>query len=72
MRPETDVTMMPGQNDELGDICRGMVEQMLRDGHIKDAQTIVKHAYKQRLGGNKRQMFTPAVQDRVAALGIGP
>jgi len=67
--------LAPGQNDELGRICKEMIEKTLRDGHIKNAQTIVKHAYKQRLGSGhkgKAPSFKPEVQDRVAALGIKP
>lgn len=67
--------LAPGQNDELGKICRQMIETTLRGGKIKDAQTIVKHAYKQRLGGGhkgKGPNFTPEVQDRVAAGGLKP
>lgn len=69
------VDLAPGQNDELGKICKEMVEKTLRDGNIKDAQIIVKHAYKQRLGKSRKgpaPSFKPEVQDRIAALGMKP
>lgn len=71
MNPE----LLPGQNDDLGKLCKEMIEKTLRDGHIKDANKIVRHAYKQRLShGHKGHApsFKPEVQDRVAALGIKP
>lgn len=67
--------MNPGQNDDLGKICKEMIEKTLRDGNIKDAQAIVKHVYKHRLGKGtqgKAPSFKPEVQDRVAAMGRKP
>lgn len=59
--------LKPGQNDDLGRMCKALVESTLRDGKIKDAQAIVKGVYKKSLGAPKPGK--PPVQDRIAAGG---
>jgi hypothetical protein len=69
------IELAPGQNDDLGRLCKELIEHTLKSGKIKDAQAIVKGVYKQSLGARKSgkgpnfSLPKPPVQDRMVAQG---
>jgi hypothetical protein len=64
-----------GGNDELGRLCKDLVEMTLKAGDIKGAKAIVQKVYKQELGSRKSgkppsfKPDKPPVQDRLHATG---